>query len=71
MDKEGDVVNMMNAWENGLNKARNDARAEGRDECRRDMMTAIRMIKENKPADVIREQTGLSEQNLTELRAML
>ena len=71
LDKEGDVVNMMNAWENGLNKARNDARAEGRDECRRDMMTAIRMIKENKPADVIREQTGLSEQNLTELRSML
>ena len=71
LDEEGDVVNMMNAWENGLNKARTDARAEGRDECRRDMMTAIRMIKENKPADIISEQTGLSEQNLTELRSML
>lgn len=71
LSEEGDVVNMVNAWENGLNKARNDARAEGRNECRRDMMTAIRMIKENKPTKVIREQTGLSEQNLIELRSML
>jgi len=71
LEAEGDVVNMMNAWENGLNQARNAAKQAGRDECRRDMMTAIRMIKENKPADVIRNETGLSEQNLTELRSML
>ena len=75
LDKEGDVVNMMNAWENGLNQARVDAkqagRNEGRNEGHNDMMIAIRMIRENQPANVIREQTGLSEQNLTELRSML
>ena len=29
LDEEGDVVDMMNAWENGLNQARNDAFANG------------------------------------------
>ena len=31
LDEEGDVVDMMNAWENGLNQARMDAEAKGRD----------------------------------------
>ena len=34
LDKEGDVVNMMNAWENGLNQARNVAYADGRNDGR-------------------------------------
>ena len=77
--EKGESVNMWAAWENGINQARNDGyvdgeatgRQTGRNEGHNDMMTAIRMIRENQPANVIREQTGLSEQNLTELRSML
>lgn len=34
LEKEGDVVNMMNAWENGLNQARIDAKQADRNEGR-------------------------------------
>ena len=71
LDEEGDVVNMMNAWENGLNKARTDAEKNGRNEGQLDMITAIRMIKEDKPSNAICEATGLSNERLTELRSML
>ena len=71
LDEEGDVVNMMNAWENGLNQARIDAKQAGRNEGHNDMMTAIRMIKEDKPSNAICEATGLSNERLTELRSML
>ena len=75
LDAEGDVVNMMNAWENGLNQARVDAERvgvqRGRNEGETNMMTAIRMIKEDKPSDVICETTGLSSERLSELRSIL
>ena len=71
LEKEGDVVNMMNAWENGLNQARIDAEKVGVQRGEDNMMTAIRMIREDKPSDVISETTGLSNERLTELRSML
>ena len=79
LDEEGDRVNIMNAWENGLNKARmeakkvwrNKGRVEGRAEGQMDIMTAIRMIKDDKPTSAICEATGLSNERLTELRSML
>ncbi len=79
LDEKGDVVNMWNAWENGLNQARNDGyiageisgRQVGISEGETNMMTAIRMIKENKASEVICETTGLSNKRLSELRSML
>ena len=71
LDEEGDVVNMLNAWENGLNQARNDGEQKGIQKGQMDMMTAIRMIKEDRPAEAICEATGLSSQRLSELRSML
>ena len=73
--EKGESVNMWAAWENGINQARNDGysdgRQTGRSEGETNMMTAIRMIKEDKPSDAICEATGLSSQRLTELRSML
>ena len=73
--EKGESVNMWAAWENGINRARNDGysdgRQTGRSEGETNMMTAIRMIKEDKPSDAICEATGLSSQRLTELRSML
>lgn len=75
LDEEGDVVDMMNAWENGLNQARNDGYADGESsgiqKGESNMMTAIRMIREDKPSEAICKTTGLSNQRLAELRSML
>ena len=47
LDEEGDVVDMMNAWENGLNQARNDAFLAGKDEGRDStIVTTIRNLME-------------------------
>ena len=62
-----------------INQARMDGEAvgehrgiqTGRSEGELSIMTAIRMIKENKPFSEIGEKTGLAEQRLTELKAML
>lgn len=77
--EKGDVVNMWVAYENDINQARMDGEAvgehrgiqTGRSEGELSIMTAIRMIKENKPFSEIVEKTGLAEQRLTELKAML
>lgn len=77
--EKGDVVNMWVAYENDINQARMDGEAAGehrgiqtgRNEGELSIMTAIRMIKENKPFSEIGEKTGLAEQRLTELKAML
>ena len=44
---------------------------EGKNEGESNMLTAIKMIKENKPFAEISEKTGLTEQRLTELKSML
>ena len=73
--EKGESVNMWAAWENGINQARIDGEATGRQAGRNEgesnMMTAIRMIREDKPIDAIRKETGISDQRLTELRSML
>ena len=47
LDEERDVVDMMNAWENGLNQARNDAFLAGKDEGRDStIVTTIRNLME-------------------------
>ena len=69
--EKGESINMWAAWENGINQARNDGREAGRNEGESNMMTAIRMIREDKPIDAIRKETGISDQRLTELRSML
>ena len=73
--EKGESVNMWAAWENGINQARIDGettgRQVGRNEGESNMMTAIRMIREDKPIDAIRKETGISDQRLTELRSML
>ena len=78
-----DVVDMWVAWENSMKQARldgemagkqaglNEGRSAGRNEGQLDMMTAIRMIKEDKTSEAICEATGLSNQRLAELKAML
>ncbi|MBQ9364934.1 MAG: hypothetical protein IJT82_04070, partial [Schwartzia sp.] len=75
LEGEGDVVDMWNAWENSINQARMDGEAigenRGRNEGEINIMTAIRMMKENKPFSEIGEKTGLAQQRLTELKAML
>ena len=75
LNEKGDVVSIMNAWENGLNKARKAAFADGevagKQAGHNDMITAIRMIKEDRPSNAICEATGLSNERLTELRSML
>ncbi|MBQ9365554.1 MAG: hypothetical protein IJT82_07245 [Schwartzia sp.] len=79
LEGEGDVVDMWNAWENSINQARMDGEAigenrgiqAGRNEGELNMMTAIRMMKENKSFSEIGEKTGLAQQRLTELKAML
>lgn len=43
----------------------------GRNEGELSMITAIRMMKENKPFSEIGEKTGLADERLTELKAML
>jgi len=69
--EKGDVVNMWVAWENGIKQARIEGEAIGRNKGEANMITAIRMIKENKPSDIICKETGISNQRLTELRSML
>ena len=60
LDEEGDVVDMMNAWENGLNQARNDAFLAGKDEGRIDMaMTFAR--KYNIPTEEAIKTAGVSK----------
>ena len=48
-----------------------EARAEGRAEGENGVMEAIRMLKDNLPLDTIIENTGMTSQRLTELKAML
>ena len=48
-----------------------EGRAEGRAEGENGVMEAIRMLKDNLPIDTIIEQTGMTSQRLTELKAML
>lgn len=73
--EKGDVVNMWVAYENDINQARMDGEAigenRGRNEGELNMMTAIRMMKENKPFSEIGEKTGLAQERLTELKSML
>lgn len=77
--EKGDVVNMWVAYESDINQARMDGEAAGehrgiqtgRNEGELSIMTAIRMIKENKPFSEIGEKTVLAKQRLTELKAML
>ena len=69
--EKGESVNMWAAWENGINQARNDGEQQGIQKGESNMMTAIRMIREDKPIDAIRKETGISDQRLTELRSIL
>ncbi len=69
--EEGDVINMWAAWENGINKARIAGEKNGVQKGEDNMMTAIRMIREDKSAEAIRKATGISSKRLRELRSIL
>lgn len=74
-DEKDEVVNVCKAWENGLKQARLDGENTGEQRGiqmgENNMMTAIRMLKEGKAAAIICEQTGLTNERLLELKAVL
>jgi len=65
--EKGEVVNMWVAYENDINQAEQNGERRGEN----NMITAIRMMKENKPFAEIGEKTGIPEQRLNELKAVL
>ena len=65
------MVNMWVAYENDINQAKQDGERRGERRGENNMLMAIRMIKENKTFAEIGAKTGLAEQRLNELKAIL
>lgn len=69
LDEEGDVVNMWNAWENGLAQARLDAEQSGRqagiDATREE--NALAMFADHLPVEKVAKYSNLPQEAVTEL----
>jgi len=68
--EKGESVNMCKAWENSLNKARQDAKAEGRNEGESVMLQALQMLKDNASPEDIRRDTGCSMESIAKLKSI-
>ena len=65
LGEEGDVVNMLNAWENGLAQARLDGKQSGMDAAREE--NALAMFADHLPVEKVAKYSNLSQREVTEL----